>query len=183
MNNRRILLHVCCSPCLIYPVKKLRDLGCELTGYFYNPNIHPQEEYNRRKNALFGYAKRINFDLIFSPAHEEQDYFKSIAGNDNRPERCQICWYLRLKKTAEVAKELDFGWFSTTLLVSPYQDISLVRESGERAAFQSGVNFYFHDFRPGYKESVCISKAEDMYRQKYCGCEFSRAERNIKANR
>lgn len=173
MAKSKILMHVCCAPCLIFPLKELMEEDFEVKGFFYNPNIYPQEEYNRRKKTLAEYSKKIDFNVDFPQGYDFDKYLDSTAQNKEKPERCQNCWSLRLKKTAQRAKELNFDGFTTTLLVSPYQDNLLIKEIGEKIASERGMKFYFRDFQQGYKESVRISKEENLYRQKYCGCSFS----------
>ncbi len=177
MIKENILLHICCAPCLIYPLKQLRSQGYSVSGFFYNPNIFPQEEYQLRKKTLIDYSQRAEISVNFSSEERNIDFLKEVSTNVDRPARCQKCWYLRLKKTAEQALKMNIPAFTTTLLVSPYQDTELLKAEGERAAKETGVNFYFYDFREGYQEAVRIAKEEKLYRQKYCGCSFSLEEK------
>lgn len=177
MSNTKILLHVCCGPCMIYPLKKLREQGFAISAFFYNPNIYPATEYKQRMQTVTDYAGRVHCQTTFAPSYNPGEFSDAIAGNYGRPQRCQACWYLRLKKTAQQAQKQGIGMFTTTLLVSPYQDKQLLNQAGEKAAVESGIRFYFYDFSEGYRESVRISKEEQMYRQKYCGCKFSIDER------
>ena len=113
----KLLLHTCCAPCLFYPLEKLSLEGFEVTGFFYNPNIHPFAEYSRRKEALAVLASGI--EIIYAE-YLPSEFFRAVNLKETAPERCGICWRMRLKKTAQAAKESGFQYFTTTLLVSPY---------------------------------------------------------------
>jgi len=173
----RLLLHICCGPCALYPIKKL--LGTkfkEVTGFYYNPNIHPPSEYKKRKDALHDVEKELGLKVIYPP-YEIEEYFKKIVSKENTFERCRLCWELRLLGAARFAKENDFDSFTTTLLISPYQNHELVKEIGEDIAHKIRIEFYYEDFRKGFRASQEEAKKHDMYRQKYCGCVFSELER------
>lgn len=173
----KLLLHTCCAPCLVYPLEALRREGFLVTGFFYNPNIHPLAEYIKRKEALAVLNPGIE---ITYPEYLPQEFFRAVNLKEERPKRCAICWELRLKATAAVAKEKGFPYFTTTLLVSPYQDQGLLKEIGERIAQDEGVKFYFADFRPGFRQAHVEAKAKGIYCQKYCGCIYSEIERDRK---
>ncbi|MDD5059952.1 MAG: epoxyqueuosine reductase QueH [Candidatus Omnitrophica bacterium] len=168
-----ILLHICCGPCLIYPFSVLRE-KFKVQGFYYNPNIYPQEEYAKRKDALGVLEEYFKLPVIY-PDYCQSDYFSCLEGKDCqvRPRRCEICYNLRLKKTAQYAIDNGYKVFSTTLLVSPYQDHQLLKKCGLRLAQESGLEFYYEDFRPGFKEAQLEAKTIGIYRQKYCGCKFS----------
>ena len=173
----KLLLHICCGPCALYPLKELAGKKFEsITGYYYNPNIHPPSEYKKRKDALLSVEKNLNFEIVY-PAYRMEEYFKKIASNEDTPERCGLCWELRLSQTADFAAANGFDAFSTTLLISPYQDHELVKKIGEKIAREKGISFYYEDFRKGFRESQEEAKKQDLYRQKYCGCVFSELER------
>lgn len=174
--NKRLLLHTCCAPCLIYPLKELQQKGFEVAGFFYNPNIHPFSEYKNRKQAVFDFSKGINIEVIY-PEYSPSEFFRAVNEREANPGRCAICWELRLKKTALTAKDMGFSHFSTTLLVSPYQDQELLRGIGEHIEEQDNINFYYQDFRPGFKEAHDLAKEQGIYCQKYCGCLYSEIER------
>ncbi len=173
----RLLLHICCGPCALYPIKNLANSKFkEIVGYYYNPNIHPPSEYKRRKDALADAGKKMGVEIIY-PLYKMEEYFKGIASKEDSPERCRLCWGLRLLRTAEFARENGFDAFTTTLLISPYQDHDLVKEIGETVGREKDVEFYYEDFRKGFRESQEQAKKQDLYRQKYCGCVFSELER------
>ena len=168
----KILLHTCCAPCLIYPLAQLRKKGFKVSGFFYNPNIHPFTEYQKRQSALGDYNKDINMDIDYSE-YVPAEFFQALQLKVDKPQRCLVCWQLRLKKTAVFAKEKGFDTFSTTLLASPYQDHNLLKECGRQVAVDAGLDFYYEDFRVGFKQAQAEARARGIYRQKYCGCKFS----------
>ncbi len=170
-----ILLHVCCGPCSTYVVKLLRDKGLKVTAYWYNPNIHPFTEHQRRLDTMRTFARESSLPLIIAEGYDMLEYFRTIVGHESN--RCSDCYRMRLAKTAEVAHEWGFDSFTTTLLISPYQEHNLLHELGERVAKEHEVNFYYEDFRPGFRESHRISKELGLYHQKYCGCVYSEWER------
>ena len=172
-----VLLHICCAPCLIYPLEKLKQEGFEVAGFFYNPNIHPFAEYTRRKEALMVLAPGLE---IIYPEYSPREFFNAVNLKEEAPERCAICWKARLKKTAQVAKEKGFEYFTTTLLVSPYQDQELLKKIGNDVALEESVKFYYADFRPGFRKAHDEAKAKGVYCQRYCGCIYSEMERSKK---
>lgn len=174
-KDLRVLLHVCCGPCAIYPLKELRGEGHAVHGFFFNPNIHPYTEYRRRRETLAAYAESENWPLILPREYPVEEYFRLVAFRES--ERCRFCYYLRLRQTAGAAKRGGFDAFTTTLLVSPFQKHDLLREVGEAVAAEYGVPFFYRDFRAGFREGVARSKELGMYRQQYCGCVFSEKER------
>jgi len=175
----KLLLHTCCAPCLIYPLEQLKEKGFEVTGLFYNPNIHPLFEYNQRKNAVADFSRLVNLE-VFYPEYNPSEFFRAVNLKETAPKRCSICWALRLKTTAEVAKAKGFSNFSTSLLVSPYQDQEVLKKIGSDIAKQEGIEFYYEDFRPGFKKAHDEAKAKGIYCQKYCGCIYSEIERYSK---
>jgi len=171
----RLLLHTCCAPCLIYPLERLMEKWFEVTGFFYNPNIHPFDEYEKRRQAIENFTKLNNVEVIF-PEYEPAEFFQAVYQNEKNG-RCSICWSLRLKATAKTAKEKGFTHFSTTLLVSPYQDQELLKNIGNDISKKEGIEFYYEDFRTGFKKAHDIARAQNIYCQKYCGCLYSEVER------
>ncbi len=170
----RLLLHVCCGPCALFPLEDLRGRGFEVTCFYYNPNIHPYREYEARRAAAEEAAR--SFALPFqAPEYRPAEYFRMVAFREE--ERCRFCYYLRLERTAAVAREEGFPAFSTTLLVSPWQRHELIRELGEAVAKAQGVEFFYHDWRPGFSEGRRRARELGLYRQQYCGCIFSEEER------
>jgi predicted adenine nucleotide alpha hydrolase (AANH) superfamily ATPase len=172
--GRSILLHICCAPCLVYPFEFLKSEGFNLTGFFYNPNIYPPLEYNLRREGISVFNPGIE---VIYPKYLPEEFTQAINSNEEAPKRCAICWRLRLAKTAAAARDKGFRYFSTTLLVSPYQDHDLIKEIGNDLAKESGVEFYYADFRKGFRKAREEARGKGIYMQKYCGCAFSVAER------
>ncbi|MDD5155815.1 MAG: epoxyqueuosine reductase QueH [Candidatus Omnitrophica bacterium] len=172
----KLLLHTCCAPCLIYPLEKLRAKGDSVTALFYNPNVHPFAEYKNRKQAVEDYSRKANLEVIF-PEYKPAEYFQAVNTKEYGKERCIACWSIRLKKAAEVAKARGCEAFTTTLLVSPFQDQELLKKIGSDIAKEEGVEFYYEDFRPGFKKAHEEARVKGIYCQKYCGCIYSEIER------
>jgi predicted adenine nucleotide alpha hydrolase (AANH) superfamily ATPase len=161
---------------LIYPLEQLRTKGFEVVAFFYNPNIHPQEEYSHRRQECEKLAERMGVEIL-APEYIPSQYYEAVAGKEKNTERCSLCWAMRLKATAKKAKDLKFTHFSTTLLVSPYQDQGLLEKIGRAAGGVEGVEFLYEDFRPGFRKAHEQAKAQGIYCQKYCGCSYSLEER------
>lgn len=170
----RILTHICCAPCFTYPHKRLEEEGHEVTGFFYNPNIHPYQEYKSRKIALEKYVELRSAKVIYKDDYDIENYLRGALEVEDR---CRFCYTMRLAETAKTARFLDFDAFTTSLLISPYQKHEMLAEVGKKIADENGVEFYYEDFREGYGESREIAKALELYMQKYCGCIFSEKER------
>ncbi len=169
---KKILLHTCCAPCLIYPLGRLKEKGFEVEGLFYNPNIHPLTEYRNRRQAVEDYSKKVDLEVTY-PDYEPQEYFRAVNMMEEKLERCPICWYQRLKMTAQLARERGFTHFSSTLLVSPYQDQESLKTIGSDIAKEENVDFYYEDFRTGFKKAHEQARLEGIYCQRYCGCIYS----------
>ncbi|MBI4837971.1 MAG: epoxyqueuosine reductase QueH [Nitrospirae bacterium] len=198
----KILIHICCANCAVYPVKILREEGHSLTGFWSNSNIHPFDEYKLRLDSLRGFTADRDMDMIYDE-YEPAEFFKMFGNffeqdlnnlnhlndlnkwNDlnhipGHPERCKLCYSLRLGKTAEKAAKYGFDAFATTLMISPYQDFENLTAAGKYFKEKYKVPFYLKDFRPYFAKSMAASKELGLYRQKYCGCIFSSAERHKK---
>lgn len=173
----KLLLHTCCGPCLIYPLEKLIFEGFTVKGFFYNPNIHPYTEYNKRKEAVTALGPDIE---VIYPQYSPQEFFQAVNLKEELPARCAICWRLRLKKTAETARESGFKYFTTTLLVSPYQDQELLKKIGNEVGKEERIEFYYADFRSGFRQAHNEARVKGIYCQKYCGCVYSEIERFLK---
>jgi epoxyqueuosine reductase len=174
----RLLLHICCGPCAIYPVKELRSSGVEVTGLFYNHNIHPFTEYKLRMDAVRSYAEMVELSVIYREEYRLEEFLSNVAGDPAA--RCSYCYRSRLEETARSAAELGFPYFSSTLLYSRYQNQESIREFGDELGEHYGVKFHFDDFRRGWQEGIDLSKDMGLYRQKYCGCIYSEKERYAK---
>lgn len=173
----KILLHICCAPCSIHPYRELKLKDSDsITGFFYNPNIHPYVEYKQRKDAVEDYSKKTGNSIVFHK-YDIENFFREVSGNEELGARCKICWRMRLEETANFAKLNGFDAFTTTLLVSPYQDQDQIKQIGRDVSRRVGVDFLYKDFRDGFRDSQKIAKEKGLYRQKYCGCIFSEKER------
>ncbi len=146
-------------------------------AFWYNPNIHPYTEHQHRLEAMKTLAKEIDLPLNIDPGYDVTEYFRRVAGQEQEPERCRHCFRLRLVKTGEIARRTGFGGFTTTLLISPHQKHDLIREIGEEAGRETGVEFLYADLRKRYSDSRHITKGMNLYRQQYCGCLYSEWER------
>lgn len=172
----KLLLHICCAPCLLYPLERLREKGYEISGFFYNPNIHPIAEYTHRREAIGSLAGKAGLKVIY-PEYAPLDFFQQVKLKEEKPKRCPACWEMRLKATANLAKKNNFDAFSTTLLVSPYQDQEMLKEIGNAIHKAEEIDFYYEDLRAGFRKAHDLAKKEGIYCQKYCGCIYSQAER------
>lgn len=175
----RLLLHTCCAPCLIYPLERLKEKGFSVAGLFYNPNIHPFSEYKKRRQAVEDFNQTAKIEIIY-PHYQPEEFFQAVNLKEAAADRCGLCWHLRLENTARVAKEEGFTFFSTTLLVSPYQNQELLKKIGDSISGKEGINFYYEDFRTGFKKAHDQAKAKGIYCQKYCGCIYSMKPRLTK---
>ena len=171
----RLLLHTCCAPCSVYCVESLRAEGLEPVSFWYNPNIHPYQEYKARRDALTGYAEAIGLALVVRENYGLREFVRAVAGDIDS--RCAHCYACRLEETARYAAQNGFTHFSTTLLVSPYQDHEAICRTAQTMADRYGVAFFYRDFRPGFRQGQSRAREMDLYMQKYCGCVFSEEER------
>lgn len=171
-------MHICCGPCTIYPLKELRTHGHEVTGLFYNSNIHPYQEFLRRRQTLNDYAQKALLKVLCQEEYQLEEFLRQVVFKEN--ERCEYCLMHRLQYTAQKALAEKFDGFTTTLLYSRYQKHELIREIGEQLGRKLGIVFYYQDFRKGWNEGIKISRELNMYRQQYCGCIYSEKERFCK---
>jgi len=170
-----LLLHTCCAPCLLFPVDVLKHEKIKVTVYFYNPNIHPYQEYKRRLKTLVEFSDKNNFSLVVHQGYGFEDFSRKVVFNEKN--RCSICYDMRLKKTVAYVEENRFDSFSFTLLYSKYQNHSLIRDKCQKLATQYNVAFFYRDFREGWQKGIDSSIVENLYRQPYCGCIYSEQER------
>ena len=182
-NNKvpRVLLHSCCAPYSSYVIEYLSKYF-KLTIFYYNPNISPLEEYEKRKQEqirLINSMETKNSVDIIDCDYDNDLYESSIKGLEAEPERgrrCEVCFKLRLEKTAFRALELGYDYFGTTLTVSPYKNCSMINEIGLDISKKLGIEFLVSDFKKknGYKRSIELSREYNLYRQNYCGCKYSK---------
>ena len=231
-TNMRVLVHMCCGPCGITVLQRLQDKGCDCTGFFFNPNIHPLAEYMRRREGAAQVAERLGVPLIFADTlpHGEQQWspawpgagiaaaaaaveaetpppasgqlsltppytslhipeipeglppaadpvlwLRAVSGREE--DRCRFCWYTRLRKTAELARQWGFAGFTSSLLYSRYQKHEALQSFGQALAGENGIAFVYEDFRTSWQQGITVSKEWGIYRQQYCGCIFSEYDR------
>lgn len=172
-----ILIHICCGPCSTYPLRKLVENGHIVTGFFYNHNIHPYQEYQRRLQAVRDFASANELNIVYRDEYALEEFLSAVARNPSQ--RCAYCYFSRLEAAAKEAAALGFDAFTSSLLYSRYQNHEMVRTTGEKAAERHGVKFHYEDFRPGWQEGIRISKEMGLYRQQYCGCIYSEKERYL----
>ncbi|HHT96854.1 MAG TPA: epoxyqueuosine reductase QueH [Clostridiales bacterium] len=186
-NQKRpkLLIHSCCAPCSSYVLEYLSNYF-EITLYYYNPNIYPENEYNTRveeqKNIIDRILLSSKVDFI-QGEYNPQEYYDVIRGYENDDEggeRCFACYKLRLTQAAKLAKELQFDYFATTLSISPHKNALKINEIGEQIAIEYGIQHLPSDFKKknGYKRSIELSKLYSLYRQDYCGCIYSQINKN-----
>ena len=185
-NIPSILLHSCCAPCSSHVIDTLTKYF-NITILYYNPNIEPYEEYLKRKEEEIRFIKEyknINKLDIIDCDYDNDSYHKLVKGLENAPERgerCFKCYNLRLEYTAKKAKELDYDYFGTTLTVSPYKNSNKLNEIGEELSEKYNIKYLYSDFKKnnGYKHSIELSKIYNLYRQDYCGCIYSKKQRDM----
>lgn len=175
-----ILLHCCCAPCASACMEYLKDYF-DITAYFYNPNIE-SVEYERRLCELERFSTETGWAKILPCGHDERLFYEAAKGLEDEKEggaRCANCFALRLDKTAEAAKRNGFEFITTTLTLSPLKDAKILNAIGEAAAKKHGVKWLFCDFKKqnGYLRSLQLSREHGLYRQNYCGCEFSKRDK------
>lgn len=173
----RVLLHTCCGPCSIYPLRTLRSSDHQVTGFFYNHNIHPFQEYSRRLATLREMAEKEDMPVIVRDEYDLEGFLASVASQPEK--RCGYCYASRLRATAETACKHGFNAFTASLLYSRYQQHDMIRKLGEEIGLEYGITFLYQDFRPGWQEGIRLSKDLGLYRQQYCGCIYSEKERYL----
>lgn len=178
-ERKKVLLHSCCGPCSTACIERLKDY-IDVTIIYYNPNIEPKEEYEKRKSEQIRLLNILGVDYI--DCDYDNETFKKICGTlSSEPEggkRCAVCFGLRLKYTASVAKMHGFDYFGTTLTVSPHKNSDIINKIGKKVGENIGVKFLYSDFkkREGYKRSIELAREYELYRQDYCGCLYSKRE-------
>lgn len=171
----KTLLHSCCAPCSIECITSLKSEGITPTLLWFNPNIHPYTEYVARKGGLINYAANIRLTLEIDENYGLREFINGVyPAFDNR---CEFCYRTRINRTAQLAKANGYNYFSTTLLISPYQNHELIKKVGEDASVEFGIGFLYRDFRPYFRDGQKQARELSVYMQKYCGCIFSEEER------
>ncbi len=177
-HKPKLLLHACCGVCSASVLEQLIPYF-DITILYYNPNIYPLDEYNKRLDTLKELIQKMHLDVKLMPVNYEEEKFNQVAtGLEEEKEggtRCTKCYYLRLEKTAQLAAMHDFEFFGTTLSVSPYKNAAKLNQIGDLLAQKYQVNYLFSDFKKkdGYKRSNELARKYELYRQNYCGCKYS----------
>lgn len=172
---KKVLIHCCCAPCSVSCIEPLRLEDIDVTGYWFNPNIHPFKEYEARRNCMVDFAKEINLPLIVEENYGLCEFIENVA--ENIKGRCVYCYEHRLEQTAKYASVNGFDAFTSTLFASTYQNHEMMKNAAEKYAQKYGVEFLYRDFRPNFKEGNQKAREKGLYMQKYCGCIFSEKDR------
>ncbi len=177
----KLLLHMCCAPCATGALQSLSGDGYTVSGFYYNPNIHPQQEFQARKKSV----EALSMDHPLPVIYDEEfmmDYWKeNLSGTpEEKEKRCGTCYRMRIERTALTAAEKGFDAFTTSLLISPWQDHDRIKKLGEEAALMYGVQFLYRDFRPFFRSGKNEAYKRGYYMQKYCGCIYSYGESDHK---
>ena len=179
IHKPSLLLHICCAPCSPYAIELLQK-DYDITAYFYDPNIHPEEEYRFRLEEMKRFSCVINLPLIAAEYDADRWFYitKNHEMDKEKGERCNLCFDMRLDKTARFAKENGYEFFATVLSTSPHKDAKIINKTGQTLSKKHGIKFLVCDFkkRDGFKKSVALSKEYDLKRQDYCGCIYSKRE-------
>lgn len=172
----KLLLHSCCGPCSTHVIDVLKS-KYDLTIFYYNPSIFPEAEYEKRLCEQKRYAEIVGVKVL-TLNYDENEFLSKVKGLELEKEggkRCEVCFEMRLRKTAQLCRELGFDIFTTTLSVSPHKNSNVINEIGKKVAFEEGVKYLEESFkkRDGYLHSIQLAKEYGLYRQNYCGCRFS----------
>jgi len=172
--TKKVLLHICCGVCAFYSIDYLKEKGFEVVGYFFNPNIYPEEEYNKRKDVLYTVADLTSIKIIEGDyANKEwEELCKAYKDEPEGGKRCELCYKIRLEETAKKSKDLNFDYFTTTLTISPHKKSKVIFDI---ATLIDKNRFLFIDFKKndGFKKTIELAKKYNLYRQNYCGCRYS----------
>ena len=171
----KVLLHICCGNCAIYPLYKIREAEHEVDGYFFNHNIHPYREYQSRLQAVKEFAEASDLQVIYKDEYLLEEFLSQVASEPAA--RCTYCYQSRLKQAAEYATLAGYDAFTTSLLYSRYQNHEIIRKLGEELATHYNIDFLYEDYRVGWQEGIKSSKEMGLYRQQYCGCIYSEKDR------
>ncbi len=171
----KILVHICCAPCAVYPFYKLKHDFEEVMGFWYNPNIHPFLEYQRRLEAVKVWAEKEEVRVIYKDEYDIKKFLRQVVYRESQ--RCLFCYYERLEKTAIFARRGEFDYFSSTLFLSPHQDQELLKTVIETISKKYRIKPYLERIEGGWQKGIELSKKMKLYRQEYCGCIYSEEER------
>lgn len=188
--GEKLLLHACCAPCSSAVLEYLANTF-EITIFFYNPNITDSIEYQKRLHEIKKFIKEFKTKYpisLIEGKYNQNDFFAIAKELENEPERgkrCYKCYELRLKETAQVAEDNHFSYFTTTLSLSPYKNSNWINEIGQKLDTKYTSHYLYSDFKKKnrYKRSIELSKEYNLYRQDYCGCIYSKQERERRKNK
>ncbi len=184
MNPDSVFLHICCGPCSLMPVVHLREEGFNVTAFFFNPNIHPEKEYDLRRESAQLAADKLGYPIVFAgEAQSPAQWIRELNGITVEGERCVICYRQRLLPAAQEAEKRGFRFFTTSLLYSRYQHHEAICQVAEQVAQETGISFLYRDFRSYWHDGIVLSKELGLYRQKWCGCLLSRKEAEVQRAR
>lgn len=173
----KLLLHICCAVCVAGLLERFKDEGIEITGYFYNPNIHPFQEFKKRMRAVEVLTEQGKITVHYEREYHLKEFLRQVVFKEDK--RCEICYQTRLRKTAEFARNNGFEAFSSTLITSPEQKQNLIRTIGERVSKEVGIPFHYESLTNLYLKGKEIARKRSLYRQQYCGCVYSEYERYL----
>ncbi len=174
----KLLMHICCANCSLYPLETLFSKGIDVKGLWINPNIHPYTEYQLRLESVKKLQKMWNLNIEYVDHYGLKEFLRAVV--DQEDERCTICYSIRLEEAARITKKMGLDGFTTSLLVSPYQKFDKIIAIGQEMGRRYSIPFYAEDFRQGWKTGIKLSRDFGLYRQKYCGCIYSEMERYLK---
>jgi len=173
-----LLLHCCCAPCCAPCANSLKNENINFHLFWFNPNIHPLTEYKSRRDCLKDFASKEQLEIKITDEYGLNEFLNNVFPKyASPPERCEKCYRMRLEKTANYASREGYGAFSTTLLISPYQNHEAIKSIGDEMAAKYNIEFFYRDFRPLFREGQEEARSKNFYMQKYCGCIFSEEER------
>lgn len=178
-NGSRMLLHACCAPCAEYPVSDLLSIGVRPDILYYNPNIHPKFEFDRRREQIVKLGEIYDLSCLYSEDFRMDDWL-SRSWEGLYSSRCEMCYSIRMDYVAKYASEHGYDSFSTSLLVSPYQQHDVISSIAAKSAEKYGVSFKYFDWRPHFREGQNMAREHGLYRQKYCGCIYSLEDSEFK---
>jgi len=177
----KVLLHVCCAPCALAPYRRLQQEGLQVQAFFFNPNIQPYKEFCRRRDTVRQWAEAEGWQISYDLDYPLEQWVRAALADGAG--RCHYCYLVRLERAAAEAKLQGCRYFTTSLLISPYQQHELIAAVGKAVGERAGVEFLYRDFRTNWEEGVRISREQELYRQPYCGCVFSERDRYFKKAR
>ena len=177
----KLLMHICCSNCSLYPFKNLLSQGIDVKGLWFNPNIYPRYEYERRLASLQDLQRLWHVDVEYVDNYGSDTFMRTLENSSDN--RCIRCYTVRLEETARTAKKMQLSGFTTSLLVSPYQKFDSIISVGREMEKRYSIPFHVEDYRVGYRAHIPLTRELGLYRQKYCGCVFSEQEASLQRTR